>query len=103
MAEQWKLEEKYSYKTGKKVASVCWSPDGEKICSGDENCLCIWDRGEEKKHYRKMIGKVNSVSWSPDGKKICCGVAVSFHRADTEQSSKEGKAPIIRLWDETLN
>jgi WD40 repeat protein len=71
------------------VISVCFSPDGKKVITGNAgNTVRIWDAetGKEllklkKRHNRKLVDKsrelnpicVFSVCFSPDGKKILTG------------------------------
>ncbi|NUQ65362.1 MAG: hypothetical protein HUU20_23085 [Pirellulales bacterium] len=68
------------------VASVAFSPDGERIVSaGDDRTVRIWDvqSGMQIACLQGHVDKVRTVAWSPDGRRIASG---SWDRS-------------VRVWD----
>lgn len=68
------------------VNSVAWSPDGQKIVTGSNDCTVrIWDAHSGKQIVKTIRGytrAVYSVAWSPDSRRIVFG----------------GSHPIMRMW-----
>ena len=65
--------------------SMCYSPDGKKICAAARNYFCIWDSntGDElltikiEKYLKELPFKnisLKSISFSPDGRKIAASI-----------------------------
>ncbi len=63
-----------------RVLSVAWSPDSQRLVSGDlAGGVLIWDASTGQSHFvynssdkpaSERLGGVWSVAWSPDGKRI---------------------------------
>ena len=67
------------------VHSVAWSPNGNRIASGEYGAVRVWDAVDGRKvvTYKGHNGFVQSVTWSPDGSRIA--------------SAGDGKA--VQVWD----
>jgi WD40 repeat protein len=59
----------------RRVQSVAWSPDGDRVASGDGNGLLrVWDVDRDKPPVKMASGHwVRAVAWSPDGGRLVCG------------------------------
>ncbi len=58
------------------VATVAWSPDGQRIASGStDGTVQVWDasNGGNAYAYHGHASSVNAVAWSPDGQRITSG------------------------------
>ena len=69
-------KELMSLRGNKRMESVAWSADGNRIASGDLNgTIQIWDAatGREILKFSADDGSVYSVAWSPNGKRLATG------------------------------
>jgi WD40 repeat protein len=58
----------------KKIASISFSPDGQKIATGVDREVKIWTVGGEQLHILPTKGIVGSISFSPDNGMIAISV-----------------------------
>lgn len=107
------------------VVSVCWSPDGTRLATGDGflNAICLWDAvtGRQIRLLEGHSNMVNSVHWSPKGKILASGsddytirlweaatgrflqeLKSHLGRVDSVAWSPEGKLLCSGSWDKTI-
>jgi WD40 repeat protein/serine/threonine protein kinase len=60
------------------ATAVTWSPDGQRLVSGDMNGLAeVWDMSSGRKVISAPLhtARINTLAWSPDGRRIASGSA----------------------------
>jgi WD40 repeat protein len=58
------------------VTSVAWSPNGERLTTGDsDGAVRTWDiaSGQQLLSLTGFAGEVSGVAWSPDGLRLAAG------------------------------
>ncbi|MCI0681721.1 MAG: WD40 repeat domain-containing protein [Gemmataceae bacterium] len=74
------------------VASVAFSPDGQRLAAGSYGAAMVWDTvtGQEQLTLKCDTNRVSSVAFSADGRRIVSG---------TGNRDNPGKAGVITVWD----